>query len=271
MPCDGQPAANLQATTKRITDGAPDFETVADGPDLAPDNDGNKGKDKDGGPLYQPIRSAPGWAAFKKNFYYQASARICVPAGADTFRLAGKVQGRVDVAVEGTSLLGPAVRDRAPPPQGGYGACHRARRIRGPSSAQQCSAALSAAALELTSRPLADAPVSSVCVAHSIVQKIAAPSMRCRNRGGHACRRARALRRAPASQRRSSTRPASASPSSCATCTAAPAACTWSSGTSWARCRKGRRCTRQPTHGTRSRRGTSAPRLASCPPCAPAP
>lgn len=91
----------VQSSVARIAKGAPDFETLAEslewqGP--APTTSKKVA-------LYKPVRSAPGWAMFKRGFFVRADAIICVPERYSALQVETSHKGRVRVLINDEKLI----------------------------------------------------------------------------------------------------------------------------------------------------------------------
>lgn len=79
----------MQASNKRIAEGAPDFQTMV--PSLTWDGGEPQGK------MFNPIKAAPGWKVFRRNFFMVADALLCVPYEYNAAVLAVRARGRAVV------------------------------------------------------------------------------------------------------------------------------------------------------------------------------
>lgn len=95
----------MQASNKRIADGAPDLQTLT--PSLAWDGGEPSGKS------FRPIKYAPGWKVFRRNFFVAADTVLCVPYEFDAAVLAVRLLGRAIVTVNDKQVI-TMVRPRPP-------------------------------------------------------------------------------------------------------------------------------------------------------------
>ena len=91
----------MQSNLVRIVKGAPDFETLADSLEWDGPAPKQSGKDT----VYQPVRSAPGWSAFRRGFFMRADATICVPKDYDALQIETFHKGHVRVLLADRSML----------------------------------------------------------------------------------------------------------------------------------------------------------------------
>jgi hypothetical protein len=87
-PAEQQP---LQANNERLKSGAPDFETITQS--LSWKSDEPKGK------AFGPIRAAPGWKNFRRNFFAVAETLACIPYVHNVARFYVQLRGRAILMV----------------------------------------------------------------------------------------------------------------------------------------------------------------------------
>lgn len=87
----------MQASNKRIADGAADLETLT--PSLAWDGG------EPSGASFRPIKHAPGWKVFRQNFFVAADTVLCVPYEYDAAVLGVRLLGRAVVTVNDKQVI----------------------------------------------------------------------------------------------------------------------------------------------------------------------